>query len=163
MRVFIYRRTHVGDPCRCGIFGVEDCMGRDRSRAYDAVIGVGGVSTVPKLAGIAGRLTWVGIGPHEHRPRVPHRGPHVTFTHFCLMDKDGPLLREDAPLLARYMFEQEYIPRSGMSESLPRAIQGEIVRLLHYYRRSPSSSFTRCQCQRGIRATGASKQCKSSC
>ena len=41
LRVFIYRRTHTGDPCRCGIFGVYDCMGRFRSRDFDAVLGVG--------------------------------------------------------------------------------------------------------------------------
>ena len=148
MRVFIYRRTHVGDPCQCGIFGVHDCMKSCRSLPYDAVIGIGGLSQLAKSEGIARRLTWVGIRPHKHLSRDRHRGPNVTFDRFCLMDTTGPLLDECAPLLAKHMFQRERIPHWSWLASRPPEIQQEVDALLQRYRRCRPSKHRKCQCQR---------------
>ena len=148
-RVLIYRRTHVGDPCECGIFGVHNCMKSRRSWRYDAVIGVGGVGQMAESEGIARRLTWAGISPHRRLPLA--RCPVVTFDHFCLMDGQGPWLSECAPLLARNMFEEGGIPRSAMSDSRPPAIQDEIDALICRHMSCPPSRFTTCQCQRKTR------------
>ncbi len=43
MRILTYKRTHTGDPEANGVIGINDCMGRVRSLAYDAVIGIGGI------------------------------------------------------------------------------------------------------------------------
>ena len=40
MQTLIYKRTHKGDPDKQGRFGIHDCMGRVRSRDFDAVIGM---------------------------------------------------------------------------------------------------------------------------
>lgn len=141
LRVFIYRRTHTGDPCRCGIFGVYDCMGRFRSRDFDAVLGVGVDSPDRGSEGIAGRLTWVGIGPCKHQSSDQHRAPNVTFDHFCLMDAKGPLLRERAPLLSTHMVRQR------MSDSLPFEVQREVDVLVRRYQRCPGSRSAECRCQ----------------
>ena len=141
LRVFIYRRTHTGDPCRCGIFGVYDCMGQFRSRDYDAVLGVGVDRPDRGCEGIAGRLTWVGIGPRRHRSSDQHRAPNVTFDHFCLMDATGPLLRECTPLLSTHMCRQR------MSDSLPFEVQREVDALVRRYRKYPGSQFAECRCE----------------
>lgn len=93
LRVLIYKRTHTGDPTPEGIFGLSDCMGRVRAREYDAVIGVGGLSAEPQAYGIAGRITWVGVGARrgESIP-IGYRGPIVGFDRFKLFDQDGPML-----------------------------------------------------------------------
>lgn len=140
MRVFIYRRTHVGDPCQCGIFGVDDCMGQDRSWHYDAVLGVGVDRPDPGSEGIAGRLTWVGIGPHKHQS-PDHRGPNVTFDHFCLLNAEGPLLGDCAPLLAAHMV------RVRMSDSLPFEVRCEVDALVRRFRSCRRSRLAECRCQ----------------
>ena len=146
-RVFIYRRTHIGDPCPCGIFGVHDCMGRNRSWKYDAVIGIGGISPRPVSEGIARRLTWVGIGAHKHPSPWGHSRPYVTFDHFCLMDKEGPFLTECAPLLAKHIFERERIPRWAWSDLQALEIRREIDTLLRRYMKCRPSKRRQCQCQ----------------
>ena len=146
-RVFIYRRTHVGDPCRCGIFGVHNCMKSHRSWRYDAVIGVGGVGQMAESEGIAMRLTWVGISPHRRPPSARCPVVTVTFDHFCLMDGQGPWLSECAPLLAKHMFEEGGIPRSAMSDSRPPEIQDEIDALIRRHMRCRPSKRGQCQCQ----------------
>jgi len=104
MRILTYKRTHVGDPDRRGRFGIFDCMGSVRDYQFDAVIGVGGVSTSPRREGIAGKLTWVGVAPIK-RAQAGKRASQVTFRSFLLLDEDGPLLRTLAPYLARRLFE----------------------------------------------------------
>jgi hypothetical protein len=55
MRTLIYKRTHTGDPDpESGVFGNRDCMGTVRGRRFDAVIGIGGIGSMPKRQGIAG-------------------------------------------------------------------------------------------------------------
>jgi hypothetical protein len=88
MRTLIYKRTHNGDPDKTGQFGIHDCMGRVRTWAFDAVIGVGGMGAEPRSHGLNGKVNWIGIGPHKTRPAK--RGPVVTFDHFVLYGSDGP-------------------------------------------------------------------------
>lgn len=66
MRTLVYKRTHVGDPGEDGVFGCNGCMRSVRGRKFDAVIGIGGTSNDPQMAGIAKKVTWIGIGAHEN-------------------------------------------------------------------------------------------------
>ena len=156
MRVFIYRRTHIDDPCKCGIFGIHDCMGCCRTWNYDAVVGVGVDRPHRNSKGIAGRLTWVGIGPRKH-DFPGGRGPQVSFDHFCLMNEDGPLLEDCAPGLAKDK------ARMRMSDSLPPDFQREVKELVERYWKFPSSQSTQCQCESTSPPRPRTKQCKSSC
>jgi hypothetical protein len=108
MRTLIYKRTHSGDPDEhTGVFGCYDCMGPVRGWAYDAVIGVGGVGPEPTRKRIAGKLTWVGIGPQKvGRAR---RGPQMAFEHFWYLGERGPLLKDLAPELADHMLVRQNI------------------------------------------------------
>lgn len=102
MATLIYKRTHNGDPDPdLGVFGCHDCMGQVRGWSYNAVIGVGGIGQEPIGEGIAGRLTWIGIGPHRTGDL---RKPTVTFDHFWYKGPHGPLLESIAPTLARRMY-----------------------------------------------------------
>jgi hypothetical protein len=126
LRVLIYKRTHIGDPTPEGVFGLSDCMGRVRARMYDAVIGVGGLSSWPRSLGIDGRITWVGVGPKrsENAP-VGHRGPIVEFDRFKLFDEAGPKLNSLAPALAHHLFgvHRRVIMSDGLSDTIQREIQ----------------------------------------
>ena len=102
MRILIYKRTHRGDPCKCGIFGCEDCMGRIRNWKYDAVIGIGGTSTWKGHAGISRKINWVGIGP-KHRGRKG-RADKIVFDHFEFYEDLGPDIHEKYPKLHKYMY-----------------------------------------------------------
>ena len=64
-RVLIYKRTHTGDPNTDGVFGCSDCVGRVREYGFDAVIGIGGISVMPQLQGIGGKVNWIGLGAHK--------------------------------------------------------------------------------------------------
>ena len=103
MKILIYKRTHVGDPDTQRQFGNEGCMGRVRGFAFDAVIGVGGISGRPTQQGIAGKINWVGRRPRKSRNPVDLRGPLVSFSpkNFRLFEQQGPLLAKEAPLLAK--------------------------------------------------------------
>lgn len=129
MRTMIYKRTHTGDPTPEGIFGLSDCMGRVRAREYEAVIGVGGLSEEPRARGIAGRITWVGVGAHRGEG-IPlgYRGPIVEFDRFKLLDEAGPMLRDVAPALAQHLFGVHR--RVVMSDGLSNTMQHEIAKIL---------------------------------
>jgi len=105
LRILTYKRTHTGDPDHRGCFGTNDCMGAVRNRRFDAVIGVGGLGQEPRTWGIAGKLTWVGIGPRCSAGGSNRRGDVVSFEHFMLLDAEGPDFRRIAPNLARRIFE----------------------------------------------------------
>src|SRR3989442_10716413 len=93
MRTLIYKRTHSNDPDpRTGVFGNRDCMGQVRAWDFDAVIGIGGVGDEPRRHRIAGKLTWIGIGPQRLYDDPDRRGPQVTFRHFLYLGENGPLL-----------------------------------------------------------------------
>jgi hypothetical protein len=128
LRVLIYKRTHTGDPTPEGIFGLSDCMGRVRAREYDAVIGVGGLSAEPQACGIAGRVTWVGVGPHRSKSiPVGYREPIVEFDRFALVDETGPMLDSIVPTLAHHLFGTHR--RVVMSDGLNDTIQREIAKI----------------------------------
>lgn len=99
MRILTYKRTHVGDPDERGQFGIYNCMGRVRGYRYDAVIGVGGNGKEAHSHDIAGKITWVGI-ERMNEKRDNHAGS-IEFCHFVLLDKQGPLLSDMAPALAK--------------------------------------------------------------
>ena len=159
MKIGVYKRTHAGDPCICGIFGANDCMGSQRRRNYEAVLGIGG-STAP--SGMVGRLTWVGIRPSKWED-PSKRGPLVTFDHFCLMDSDGPKLAECAPTL----WDEVKNIRRGIksSEGLTQTAQTELHTLINEYQKCPPSSDT-CNyretgsCGGGNSITSLGKSCR---
>lgn len=103
MRILTYKRTHTGDPDGKGVFGINDCMGRVRSLAYDAVIGVGGIGAEPRGCDIDGKITWVGVYPTKESGGW--EAPQVTFQHFVLFDANGPKLHALAPSLAKRMYQ----------------------------------------------------------
>jgi hypothetical protein len=103
MRTLIYIRTHSGDPDpKTGVFGNNDCMGRVRDWPFNAVIGIGGLAQEPRDQGIAGKLTWIGIGPQA----IDHtaRGPQLVFHHFWYRGEKGPRLQTNYPALADRMY-----------------------------------------------------------
>jgi hypothetical protein len=102
MKTLVYKRTHNGDPDAEGRFGIHDCMGQVRGYGFDAVIGVGGVGDEPEAWGIAGKLNWIGIGPHK--AEVGKRGPLVTFDHFLQFGSEAPEFLTLAPKLASRMY-----------------------------------------------------------
>jgi hypothetical protein len=108
MRILVYKRTHTGDPDEFGRFGIRNCMGRIRSLEYDAVIGIGGRGWEPRQFRIAGKFTWVGVGPRKGELSEDGRGPIVRFDRFSRFDADGPELGAVAPQLAKYMYTRRY-------------------------------------------------------
>lgn len=154
MNVFVYRRTHVDDPCEHGNFGVCDCMGSFRDWDYDAVIGIGGENPDKGCEDIAYKITWVGIGANKHPvarrktcsgTKKPFRGSLVTFRHFCLLNNKGSELKECAPKLAKHMFKNKKIPRSGLSKNFSPEIQKEVFELIKKYEKYPQSKG-QCKC-----------------
>lgn len=141
MLVWIYRRTHTGDPCdKCGIFGVNCCMRSKRLHClkYDAVVGFGS----PVSPKIKCRLTWVGIGPHALD--VPERKyPLITFDHVHVMDKEGPVLPDCAPALWREMEKMIRGPRR--SDRMPQSAQDQLHALVSQFLEYPPSSNP-CHC-----------------
>jgi hypothetical protein len=105
MRTLIYKRTHSGDPDpKTGVFGNHDCMGVVCDWPFDAVIGIGGVGREPQTHRIAGKLTWIGIGPQA----IDYfgRGPQLIFHHFWHRGEDGPLVQAKYPALASRMYNK---------------------------------------------------------
>ena len=106
MKILIYKRTHVGDPNIKGEFGIEGCMGRVRRFAFDAVIGVGGISGQPTQQRLAGKINWVGRKPRRSPNLVDPRGPLISFDmkDFRLFEQNGPYLVTLAPRLAKKVY-----------------------------------------------------------
>lgn len=103
MRTLIYKRTHHGDPDAEGRFGIHGCMGRVRTWAFEAVIGVGGKRPWPEWKELAGRVNWIGIGPRRTGDTDKRGFPVLVFEHFKLFRRDGtrgPKLAKVAPQLA---------------------------------------------------------------
>jgi hypothetical protein len=129
MRILVYKRTHVGDTDGNRRFGNEGCMGRIRGFTFDAVIGVGGISGLPTRQGIAAKINWVGRRPQKLTNPIDSRGPLVSFRpkDFRLFEQQGPLLANEAPLLARRVFGSR---ARFFFDSLSRAEQQEAENLL---------------------------------
>jgi hypothetical protein len=134
MRTLVYKMTHIGDPCEgTGVWGDRTCMGRVRGYEYDAVIGVGGTSAHD---GIARRLVWIGIGPRIEGDR---REPRVMFEHFLYKGKEGPVLKDKAPDLARHMYVGGARLLLNASETERREIEN-LLRMARTGRASPALS-----------------------
>lgn len=103
MRILVYKRTHNGDPDADGCFGAFDCMGKVRDRAFDAVVGVGGIGSEAVSNGIDRQVNWVGISPHK-RHVAGKRGPEVLFDYFLYFGTDGPSFPALAPRLAARLY-----------------------------------------------------------
>jgi hypothetical protein len=152
VKILIYKRTHVGDPNGKRHFGNEGCLGRIRGFAFDAVIGVGGISDLPTQQGIAMKINWVGRCPRKSKNPIDPRGPLVSFRpeDFRLFEHQGPLLANEAPLLAMKLFNSR--ARFFFSSLSPRE-QEEAENLLT--RILDLCEFDRLELKRSV--TGASK------
>jgi hypothetical protein len=148
MRTLIYKRTHSGDPDPvAGVFGNHDCMGSVKGWDFDAVIGIGGIGPEPKRNRIAGKLTWIGIGPHKlfNNPNKPNN-PRVTFDHYWYRGESGPQLEVEYPALAKRMYEKNVrvlVHKSVDDPSDSSELDREIARILRLAKRSKSSCGSR--------------------
>ena len=79
-------------------------MGEVRAWPFDAVIGIGGVGQEPQSHRIAGKLTWIGIGPQAID--YTGRGPQLVFRHFWYRGEEGPMLQTKYPALASRMYDR---------------------------------------------------------
>jgi hypothetical protein len=114
-------------------------MGRLRKSAFDAVIGIGGIGSEAKAAGISGKVNWIGVGSRKN-PLIGGRGPLVTFDHFVLFEEKGRDFWVIAPTLARRMYSTR-APRFLLDDFNERE-QGEIGRLLKKAKTAPPSTGT---------------------
>jgi len=142
MRILIYKRTHTGDPDGEGNFGCGDCMGVVRGYKYDAVIGVGGIGSEARSENIAGKITWIGIGPRKQwltADEAPGMcGPLVTFKKFSRWDESGQPLIALAPMLARRLYERKARYLLGNLSDVEQREAEEILRLARS--RKPSAT-----------------------
>ena len=95
MTVFIYKRTHTGDPGESGVFGINDCMGKMRNGDYDAVIGIGGKTAQKE---IKYKINWIGLIPKKiSSPK--RKGDIVVFARFKLYEECGINIKDHYPNL----------------------------------------------------------------
>jgi hypothetical protein len=141
MRTLIYKRTHDGDPDAKGQFGVQDCMGRVRNCAFEAVIGIGGIGHEATANGINRKINWVGIGAQKHSLRNA-RGPLVTFDHFVLFEGEGLDLWVVAPGLEQRMYAR-HAPRYVLYDGSSKEENVEINRILALAKNAPPSMRAR--------------------
>jgi hypothetical protein len=123
-------------------------MGQVRGWQFDAVIGVGGTGKEAQENGIAGLLTWIGIGAHKTGDL---RRPHVKFDHFLYFGERGRPLLEIAPKLADHIYGKRV--RVMMSSSLVEAELAEVDAILSLAGNAPASGHAK-------RPKGAPKQKK---
>ena len=153
MRTLIYKRTHPGDPDNLGRFGIQDCMGRVRDWAFDAVIGVGGLGAEASSHNLDNKINWIGIGARKAWV-AGARGPLVTFDHFVLYEDVGPSFTELAPVLARRVYSTNVrVLMDGVTERERR----EVSRLLALAANAPPS-----QAESDICGSGAAT-CEGGC
>ena len=159
-RILIYKRTHNGDPDANGCFGIHDCMGSFRARDFDAVIGIGGVGAKARANGIAGKINWIGVGPHK--VAVGKRGPEVTFDHFLDYGTHGSEFRMLAPHLAERIYRDNVrvLLHGFTPEELAEA--NEIVRRARTSRCSKRHSYLRRNAEQSDTSESAcrTKRCK---
>lgn len=150
--VLIYKRTHRGDPDEIphtdapderGIFGINTCMGSVRNWEFDAVIGVGGKRPWQGDEEIAYKINYVGLGAKNHSINLQDGHPYVIFEHFYLVDEKGKLLKDIAPKLYKYMYEDANVRR--VKSDSPRIrddveVQLEIQKILNLAKNAPPSS-----------------------
>jgi hypothetical protein len=110
-------------------------MGKVRSYEFKAVIGVGGISRMPRSQGISGKVNWIGIGARKV-PAEGHRGPLVSFDHFVLYEEKGADFWAVAPTLARRM----YSTNARVLFNFDAVEQAEIDHLLQLAKTAPPSA-----------------------
>ena len=137
-KTLIYKRTHRGDPDDQGIFGIHDCMGNVRGWEFDSVIGIGGSAPDPGHEDIAGKVTWIGLGPEI--VGSTSRGPLQKFKWFRRFDEIGPELKKLAPSLFAHMFVDRHI-RALLSQNLQDAEKEEVKRILRWGEESEDSKL----------------------
>src|SRR6476660_8376148 len=137
VRIFVYKRTHQGDPDGQGWFGNDDCMGRLRSCDFDAVIGIGGICDWAKTQGISRKLNWIGIGAKKQG--TYKRGPLVAFDHFVLFEENGIEFQVIAPALASHLLISNG-PRFLFSDDFNRTEREEADRILKLAETAPPSA-----------------------
>ncbi|MGH1543073.1 MAG: hypothetical protein ACRBHB_21825 [Arenicella sp.] len=156
MLILTYKRTHTGDPSPDGVFGINDCMGKVRNFSFDAVIGVGGIGLEAKSHNIDRKICWVGIWPMREEPKKG-MGSIIRFEYFRLFEEMGPLLAQEAPALARRMYdgkarlliksysEKEYEEAEKIVEWAKREKQPELSEHESYECRSKCKPNPRCK------------------
>lgn len=107
--VWVYKRTHVGDPSIEGLFGHSDCMGSLRDNKFDAVIGIGGLGDEAQSYDMNNKINWVGIIPHIYSKEKGHRACTYEFEHFVLFENVGPAIKDFAPLLYNHMYREKHV------------------------------------------------------
>ena len=130
-------------------------MGEVRDWQFNAVIGIGGVGQEPQTHRIAGKLTWIGIGPQA----IDHmgRGPQLIFHHFWYLGEKGPLLEANYPALAAHMYSKNvrvrvHSPSSGEHQgSKTAALDEDVKKILRLAMDAPPS---RGPAERGSEKTG---------
>ncbi|MCY4000038.1 MAG: hypothetical protein OXF84_04400 [Bacteroidetes bacterium] len=110
---------------------------------YDAMIGVAGSRPDKGSEEIAGRLTWVGIGPKKLD--TFKRGPILSFDRFNLLNGDGPCLSQAAPDFWNWM-EKGLRRAFRDSNNLPFSIRSEILALVDRYGINSPSRFEIGEC-----------------
>jgi len=140
MRVFIYKRTHVGDPDEGGRFGIHDCMKRLRNCHFDAVIGIGGICSQAIAEGISGKINWIGIGPRRKAAKG-RRGSVILFDNFVLYEDTGREFDGIAPTLAARLYTRKS-PRFLFSDDFNDTEKAEVERVLKLAKNKPPSSKT---------------------
>jgi hypothetical protein len=152
MRVLVYKRTHTGDPDpETGTFGCNGCMGGVRGWDFEAVIGIGGIGAEPLSYDIAGKVTWIGIGPH-HIDVGDNHGPGVQFEHFVLDDTKGKNFRKLAPKLSKRMYDDGI---RVVLHDLNDAERAEVAGILKLAKNAPPSP--------GLKATSRGSRSVSKC
>jgi len=167
--ILVYRRTHKGDPDENGVFGINNCMKSVRDWPYDAVIGIGGVSPDKGDEDIAKKINWIGITPKKDEPSVygipererrdaismEDRNTHrcVTFEKFKLFEETGHLVKDYAPKLFKYMFEQGRIPRTG--KNFNEEIYAELLNILSLADDADASKAMGMQSERKKKISGS--------
>lgn len=133
MKVFIYKRTHTGDPGESGVFGINDCMGKMRNGDYDAVIGIGG-KTAPKE--IKYKINWIGLIPKKiSSPK--RNGDVVVFANFKLYEDCGNNIQDYCPNLFNYMYNPGR--RFTKASNLPENVLEEVKLILDSIKDCPAS------------------------
>jgi hypothetical protein len=135
MRLFIYKRTHSGDPGPTGCFGIYNCMRSRRADDFEVVIGVGGEGRQAISHGIAGKVNFIGFGPERHVVPVM-RYPVITFEHFLDLSREDCDFRAEAPRLAARMYGSSlhFVKHISQAELI------EIEKLLKRAKAAPRSS-----------------------
>jgi len=124
-------------------------MGRLRRCAFDAVIGVGGISVWSRDRGISRKVNWIGIGPSKE-PLPRGRGPLVTFDHFVLFEEEGADFQVIAPTLAGRLYVST-AARFLFSDNFSEREKAEVRRILRLADAAPPSTGRRNRKRRQIR------------